>query len=131
MGSDNQSTSMQKIRSFPFYPLLFIAYPVLALMGTNINEVEPVNMWRPLIVLVAIAFVLLLLLKFILKDWHRAAVLLSIFILLFFVYGHLYLYLKKIDVAGMIIGRHRLMLPVWILLGVLGAWWAIRILRNP
>ncbi len=126
-----KSTTFQKIQSFPFYPLLLIAYPVIALVGNNINEVEPVNLWRPLIVLVVIAFVLLILLKLLLKDWDRAALVLSILILLFFIYGHLYLYLKKIDIAGMIVGRHRFMFPVWIVIAVLGVWWAIRVLRNP
>ena len=126
-----KSATLQKIQSFPFYPLLFIAYPAVALMGININEAEPGLLWRPLIVLVLIALVLLVLLKFLLKDWHRAALVLSILIFLFFIYGHLYLYLKKIEISGFIIGRHRFMLPVWIILAALAIWWTMRFLRNP
>lgn len=127
----SKSTIIQKIQSTPFYPVLFIAYTVIALMGININEVEPVFLWRPLIVLVLIASVLLVALKLIIKDWHRSAVLLSILIFLFFIYGHIYFYLKKIELAGLIIGRHRHMLPVWIGLGVLATWWVMRVLRKP
>lgn len=122
---------LEKIQSFPFHPILFIAYPVIALMGVNVNEAEPSLLWRPLIVLTLIAVVLLALLKFVLKDWHRAAVLLSILIFLFFLYGHAYLYLKKIDINGFIIGRHRFMLPLWIGLAALAGWWVVRVLRNP
>lgn len=124
-------TTFQRIKSFPFYPLLLTAYPVVALMGININEAEPGLVWRPLIVLVLISLALLVFLRLLLKDWDRAAVVLSILILLFFIYGHLYLYLKKIEVAGFIIGRHRFMFPLWIVLGVLGVWWAVRFLRHP
>ena len=108
-----------------------MAYPAVALMGININEVEPVFLWRPLVVLLLTATVLLILLRFLLKDWHRAALLLSFMIFLFFTYGHLYLYLKKIEIAGIIIGRHRLMLPIWIGLAILAAWWVVHVLQDP
>lgn len=121
----------EKIKAFPFYPILFIAYPVIALMGVNVNEAEPSLIWRPLIVLTFTAVVMLILLRFILKDWHRAAILLSVLIFLFFIYGHAYLYLKKIDINGFIIGRHRFMLPLWIGLAALAVWWVGRVLRNP
>src|SRR5215216_1943400 len=126
-----KSTLLHRIQSFPFYPILFVAYPAVALMGININEVEPVLLWRPVLVLVLAGCVLLVLLKFLLKDWHRAAVLLSILIFLFFIYGHAYLYLKKIEVAGVIVGRHRFMFPLWLVLAGLAGWWVIRILRRP
>lgn len=124
-------TFIEKFQSFPYYPLLFAAYPAVALMGININEAEPGMLWRPLIVLVLTAFLLLLVLRLLLKDWHRSAILLGILIFLFFIYGHLYLYLKKIEFAGIILGRHRFMLPIWIGLLLLAAWWTIRFVRDP
>jgi hypothetical protein len=108
---------------------LFVAYPVLA-AGININEVEPAVLCRPLIVLL-LAAVLLALLGLFSRDWHRAALLLSIFIFLFFTYGHAYGYLKKIEIGGFILGRHRQMLPLWLGLGALAAWWVMRKLRTP
>ena len=127
----NVKPFFQKLQFIPFYPLLFIAFPVLSLMGNNINEVEPSFLWRPLLGLVGIALVLFVLLRLILRDWHRAAVLLSIGIFLFFIYGHVYFYLKKVEVAGVIIGRHRHMLPVWLVLIGLAAWWVARFVRSP
>jgi len=113
------------------YPLFFAAYPALALVGININEVEPAVLWRPLIILVLSAAILLIALRLIIRDWHRAALLLSTLIFLFFTYGHLYLFLKKIDIAGFIIGRHRYMVPLWLGMGALVVWWVTRRLRNP
>lgn len=115
----------------PFHPLFFVAYPVLALVGININEVEPSVLWRPLLVLLFSVALLLILLGRFSQDWHRAALLVSIFILLFFTYGHAYAYLKKIEVAGFILGRHRQMLVLWVGMGALAAWWVMRKIRNP
>jgi len=71
----------QKIKLIPLYPFFFIAYPVVALLGFNINEVEPSVLWRPLIVLLFSAIILLAVLWLLLRDLNRAAVLLFILIL--------------------------------------------------
>lgn len=126
-----KSSWFQKLQAAPLHPLFFAIYPALALVGININEVEPTVLWRPLIVLMLSAVILLITLRLITGDWHRAALLLSALIFLFFTYGHLYLFLKKIDVAGFIIGRHRYMVPLWLGIGALVVWWVTRKLRNP
>jgi hypothetical protein len=122
---------LQKLQSIPFYPFFFVAYPVLALTGINVNEVEPAVLWRPLIVLLLSAALILALLGLVSRNWHGAALLLSIFIFLFFTYGHVYGYLKKIEIGSFILGRHRQMLPLWLGLGALVSWWVTRKLRNP
>jgi hypothetical protein len=121
----------QKLQTLPLHPIFFTAYPVLALVGVNINEVEPAVLWRPLFVLLLGAAILLILFGLVSKDWHRAALLLSMFIFLFFTYGHVYGYLKKIEIAGFIPGRHRQMLPLWLGLGAFATWWVMRRLRHP
>ena len=126
-----KSSWLQRLQLTPLYPLFFAAYPALALVGFNINEVEPAVLWRPLIVLVLSAGILLVLLKWLTRDWHRAALLLSILILLFFTYGHAYFYLKKIEIAGFIPGRHRYMLPLWLAIAALAVWWVTRKVRHP
>ncbi len=121
----------QKIQSMPLHPVFFAVYPALALVGVNINEVEPAVLWRPLFILLLSAAFLLTLFGWASKDWHRAALLLSIFIFLFFTYGHVYGYLKRIEIAGFIPGRHRQMLPLWMGMGVFAGWWVMRKLHNP
>ncbi len=126
-----KSSFFQKVKFAPLYPFFLIAYPALALVGFNINEVEPVVLWRPLIVLVLVAAALLVIFQLFLHDWQRGALLLSFFIVLFFTYGHAYFYLKQIDIAGHVLGRHRYMVPLWIGVGGLAAWWILRKLRTP
>ena len=122
---------LQRLQALPLHPLFFAIYPVLALVGININEVEPAALWRPLLVLLLGAAVLLILFGLFSRDWHRAALLLSIFIFLFFTYGHAYFFLKKMEVAGFILGRHRQMVPLWLGVGALATWWVMRKIRNP
>jgi hypothetical protein len=126
-----KSSLFQKIQLTPLYPLFFTAYPVLALVGININEVEPTVLWRPLIVLVLAVLALLVVFWLPSRDWHRGALLLSLLVFLFFTYGHAYAYLKQIEVAGQVLGRHRYMVPLWVGAGGLAAWWVMRKLHSP
>jgi hypothetical protein len=129
--SVSKSSLFQKLQALPLHPLFFAAYPVLALVGININEVEPTVLWRPLLVILLSAGLFLVLFALASKDWHRAALLLSVFIFLFFTYGHAYGYLKRIEIDGFIPGRHRQMLPIWVAVAAFAAWWVLRKLRNP
>jgi hypothetical protein len=126
-----KSSWLQRIQFLPLYPLFLAVYPALALVGININEVEPAVLWRPLILLALTGVILLILLQWVTRDWQRAGLLLSALIFLFFTYGHAYFYLKKIDVAGFVLGRHRYMVPLWVGIGALMVWWLTRKLRNP
>src|SRR5688572_31028293 len=66
-----KSAWFQKMQFLPLYPFFFIAYPVLALVGININEVEPHVLWRPLITLLFSVSILMLVLRYFMRDWHR------------------------------------------------------------
>ncbi|HXQ34669.1 MAG TPA: hypothetical protein VN843_11710, partial [Anaerolineales bacterium] len=52
--------------SIPWYPLVFSAYPVLALLAENIGEVKPDAVWRPLLISIVFAGILFVLLKLLL-----------------------------------------------------------------
>jgi hypothetical protein len=127
----SRSNLLQRLKTLPIHPLFFVVFPALSLMGNNIHEVEPSFLWRPLVVLFFVALSLLTVSSLLLRDWHRAAVFLSIVIFLFFIYGHANFYIKKIEVGGLVIGRHRHMLPVWVGLTILAGWWAFRSLHHP
>ena len=122
---------MAKIKFLLFYPFFLALYPLLALLEFNLGEVGTQVLWRPLLIVVAAALIVMVPLYLLLRDWYRAAVITSILALLFFTYGHLYSYLKTVEIAGFVLGRHRQLLPLWIGLAGLGGWWAARRLRNP
>ena len=76
--------------SIPWYFIVFSAYPVLTLLASNIGQVKIRSGLRPLVMSILIGGVLFLLLRLVLKDAYRAAFLSTLWMVLFFSYGHVY-----------------------------------------
>ena len=108
--------------AIPWYPIVFGAYPVLALMAFNVGQIKLEAGGRALIVCVALAVVLLLLLRLVLRDWHRAAFLSVLWMALFFSYGHIHITLTR-ELEG--VAFERWLLMGWGLLAILAMWWAV------
>ena len=109
------------------HPLLFAVYPVLALLAHNISEVPLKEAIRPLIASVISSGILLLLLRFILKNWHKAGLITTAVVLWFFSYAHAYNLLKTSDLdLFSTIGRHRYFVPISVALLAGVCWWIIR-----
>jgi hypothetical protein len=113
-------------RRWPLHPLLAAVYPVLALLANNISQVKASAALRPLILVVCAAALLWGLLLLIVRDTRRSALLASWWLALFFAYGHLYNFLE----AHTRLGRHRLLLPLWILLALAGSWVILRRVKD-
>jgi len=117
------------IRQRVFHPLLFAAYPVLALLAYNVDWLRPQQALRAVILSIGVAVVLLIVLARLLHSWHRAGLLVSLFLILFFAYGHMYESIKL--GLGAEIGRHRFLAPVFLGIGVFLTWWILRRVRRP
>lgn len=114
------------ISAFPFYPILFGLYPVLALTAHNITQINLSSTYRPILLSAAFSIVLFGSLRLIVRSWFRAAMLVSLLLILFFSYGHVYSLLKNTIVLGFFPGRHRYFFPVWVGLAGLCVWMAAR-----
>jgi hypothetical protein len=110
---------------------LIALYPALALLSHNIEELHLSSALRSLLVSVIVWGLLLLILQLIVKDWGKAGLLCSVFLILFFSYGNIYSLLKQRSYAGFSFGHHKILLPLWILVAVFWVWWVSRKLRNP
>ncbi len=117
---------MQLLKRVVFHPLLFAVYPILALVAYNLGEVTPVDALRSILVSLIGATVLLLVLAALLRDWHRAAILVSLFQIAFYTYGHIYTYFEKARLFGLNVGRHRTLLLFWLGVACLVLWWELR-----
>ena len=109
--------------SIPWYPIVFGAYPVLALMAFNVGQIKLEAGWRALVVCVAFAAVVFLLLRLILRGWHRAAFLSVLWMALFFSYGHVHIMLTR-ELKG--VEFERWLLIGWGVLAFLTAWLALK-----
>jgi len=103
----------------PLHPFLISFYAVLSLYAENMAEVFSNAIGRPLIILILCTAVLLILFYGLTKDWQKSGLLLSFFLLLFFTYGHVHKF-KDVTVGGVNIFRHKYLIIIWLLLGVVG-----------
>ena len=109
--------------SIPWYPIAFGAYPVLALLAFNAGQVKVQAGWRPLLLCVGFAGLLFVLLKLLLRNWHRTAFLSTLWMVLFFSYGHIHILLtEKLEDFDFT----RWLLMAWLLLAVIAVVWAVR-----
>lgn len=110
------------LERIPLHVIWLGLFPVLALLSSNLGQVRPTIGYRALALSALLALVLLVLFRLILGDWSRAGLLTSVGLLLFFSYGHVYNALRSVELGETTLGRHRFLLPVWIVLGAAGAW---------
>ena len=108
------------LNKFPFHPILWGILPLLIYFVANISEVSLSVIWRPLGISILVSSVVFGFFKILLKDWHRSALMASLSLFLFFTYGHIYSILKDVSFANILVGRHRLMIPLWLILYVIG-----------
>jgi hypothetical protein len=106
----------------PLHPFLITVYMVIELYTVNITEVPISVIWRPLGVLFVFTSLFYFLIYRFTKNWQVAGLILSLLLVLFFLYGRVYSLTKNITIGGLILFRHRVLLPVWILLGLGGTY---------
>jgi len=109
---------------FVVHPLLFALFSVLALYSYNVAEVAPSEIVLPTAIVLGFALVALLLWGLILRNLKKAGLVLSIFVILFFSYGHV---ANAVEGWGI---TYKVLLPIWGILIIGGAFFAIRTRRD-
>lgn len=108
----------------PFHPLLFAVYPVISMIAINFDAVVFQEAPRSFCVVLAFGSVLYLLLRIAVRDWQNAALISSMFLILFFSFGHIEGFFKEIIVFGLDLGE--LNFALWLYLALLVFWiWAV------
>jgi len=116
-----------KKQTFPFYPFLFAAFPVLALFAYNKFETQFSNILRPLLVTLLIGSLLYGLFYLIFhKKVSKAALVTGVSLLLFFSYGHVFNLIQSSERLRPILGRHPFLVAIFGLLWLVILFLAIR-----
>lgn len=121
---------MPKFSKVVFHPFLFCLYPIIALLAFNISETLLSDALRAVILSVIVTIWVFLIVQVLIKDRAKSGVVTTMFVVLFFSYGHIYALLKDVDFLGLNIGRHRLLGPLWGIFFLSIIWWTIRKLQN-
>lgn len=77
-----------RARPWPLYSILLAAYPVLFLYGQNVGELSLGELVAPLTLVVGVTALVLVLTAFVLGDVRRAALPVSVVVVMLLVYGH-------------------------------------------
>ena len=117
---------MRKLSELPWHVFLFAIFPVLSLLANNTGQVDNADSLRAFAFTVTISVILLLIAQRFLSHWQKAGALVTLLNILFFSYGHAYTYVEDAAVGGMLIGRHRVLAVLWLVLLVVGFWWTIK-----
>lgn len=104
---------IRRPRNLVAHPLMLAVYPILFLYAHNIEELRFSEIILPLGASLAGAFTLLLLLGRILKDYERAALIVTLLLVGFFFYGHVFAKGGVLD-PKWVVFRPRYLLPLWL-----------------
>jgi len=84
------------LKRFSLYPFLWILFVIFNPLINNLDQANPAQAFRPLVVFLLVAIFTLLLMRTITKDWHYAGYLTFLILFWFFIYGHLHNLISEI-----------------------------------
>jgi len=102
-----------------FHPLLFALHPILFLYQSNINKVNFGDILLPLVTTFVAVVAVWALLSVITRKVIKAGLAVSLFLILFFSYGQVFSLVRDKMIFHLMI-NHRLMLPLWSVLFLVG-----------
>ena len=109
------------IKKFPIHPLAFGLYPALFLVLNSLGQLHPDNALRSGAFWLLGGSALYAVSWLALRSTHRAAVMASTALLFVFAYDPFYELVRNIE-----IGRHRFLVPLWVILLGLAAFAILR-----
>jgi hypothetical protein len=115
----------------PIHPIAFAVFPILTLLAHNIREVDALVAIRPTFLSIGVVILLLVLITTLIRSSQKAALLVSHIVILFFSYGHIYQTVKNTEVFNFIIGRHRYLIALYLVVLLSGIWFIIKKIKEP
>jgi len=113
------------------HPFLFAIFPILFLISHNIGQmVSFFEALMPTTIILGFTFLLLLSSGMIFKDNKKAGIVVSISLILFFSYGHVFNVIQGWEIGNFVIGRHRYLLLTWGTLFTCSAYFTIKTRRD-
>ncbi len=112
------------------HPFLFAIFPILFLFAHNIGQVPFSQTLLPSAIVLGFTFLLLLLSRLILGDNKKAGIVVSIFLVLFFSYGHVFNVIPAWLKGSFGINPHTYPVLLWYTIFICGAYFIKKIGRD-
>lgn len=113
-----------------FHPIFFALYPVLTLLSANVAEIPIKDSFRAILFSLLLVVLVLVFFQALLRNWSKSSLLTSLLLIVFFSYGHIYGLLAGIELWGIQLGRHSILLVVFGIVVILVGWWILFRLRD-
>ena len=113
-----------------FHPFLIAFFPIIAVYSVNIGLIKPEEFILPTLLIVGSSALLFLCLKYILKNKKKAALVVSLALIVFFSFGHAYNVLNQVDIGDIDLGSNKILLPLFTILFGLVAFLIIKTKRT-
>jgi hypothetical protein len=113
---------LKSIKLIPLHPIFFSIYSLLALLARNFQEVEVSILIRPLLISLVAGAILYAGLYLLFRNWEKAALLCSYFLILFTTYGHVYQFFETVPGLNLVLGRHRYLVFIYLVALAAGLW---------
>ena len=103
----------KKSKKIIFYPFLISIFPVLMIFEQNIGRINFDELILPIIILMGFSIGIYFVLKNVLKNREKAALVITLILFVLFSYGHLYYLLNANPIEDFDISRNRYLLPIF------------------
>ncbi|MEX0787876.1 MAG: hypothetical protein WD906_07165 [Anaerolineales bacterium] len=103
-------------------PVLFAIHPAVSLLASNLPDAVPADALRPALASGALGLIAFTAAWIVLRRLWKACLVACLIILVFFSYGPVYMPLKAVEILGVTLGRHRILLPALVVALALIAW---------
>jgi len=112
------------------HPILFAIFPILSFFSYNVRELSFEEIFLSLSFVLAFTIGIWFSLSYILKNARKSAFIISLLLVLFFSYGHVYNLIDNVTIDGLDIGRSRYLLVPFLTSLVVGVYYFIRTNRK-
>lgn len=117
---------LRKPSELPWHVFLFAIFPILSLLAKNTGQIDNADSHRSFVLSAIISAIMLLITQRILRNLQKAGALVTVLNLLFFSYGHVYTSVEDAAIAGILLGRHRVLAVLWLVLLVVSFLWIVK-----
>ncbi len=105
--------SIKKKKPKILHPFLVAVFPVLIIYSQNIGRVNFEELILPIALVLVFSIGLFYILKIILKNPYKSALIVTVILIFLFSYGHIYYLLNDVSIGGEDLGRNRYLIPAF------------------
>ena len=107
-------TLLISLQNYPFIHVIFLPIVfILFLFSNNQDQLIIEDLFIPLIFAITTASILIIIVRLLSKNFQKNSLILSMMIILFFVYGHTFITVDNFTIDQFDIGRHLFLLPLF------------------